>query len=222
MHAPKLRLPVGQISFFLGIDKVIVSGRRQYGRLHATLYPGFQINVFVERYIRPEVDQLNAGVPAADAVHASKALDDAHRVPVDVVVNQIVAVLKVLSLGNAVGRNQDIDIHLAVRHEEFSALGNRRKAGKHIVEGCRKLFYRALSVNASRDDGGIQSVARFQKGADLLIEILRGIGKCREDEYLFVSFVNRVLYFLRKQVKEFLQLAVVCGRTRRDQLNELV
>ena len=93
LHAPKLRLPVGQISFFLGIDEVIVSGRRQYGCLHATLHAGFQINVFVERYIRPEVDQLNAGIPAAYAVHATKALDDAHRVPVNVVVNQIVAVL---------------------------------------------------------------------------------------------------------------------------------
>ena len=140
----------------------------------------------------------------------------------NVVVNQIVAVLQVLSLGNAVGRNQDIDIHLAVRHEEFSALRNRRKASEHVVESCRKLFYRALSVHASRDDGGIQSVARFQKGADLLIEILRSIGKCREDEHFFVAFVNRVLYFLREQVKELLQLAVMCGRKLRDQLNELI
>ena len=140
----------------------------------------------------------------------------------DVVVDQIVAILQILSLGDAVGRNQDIDIHLAVRHEKFSALRNRRKAGKHVIEGCRKLLYRALSVNASRNDGGIQSVARFQKGADLLIEILRGIGKCREDEHFFVAFVNRVFYFFREQVKEFLQLAVVCGRKLRYQLNELI
>ena len=51
----------------------------------------------------------------ADAVDAAEALDDAHRVPVDVVVDEVVAVLKVLAFGDAVGADQQVDFAQAPR-----------------------------------------------------------------------------------------------------------
>ena len=63
--------------------------------LFRSLDPVFQVNVFVEVGSRPEIDELNFLVLAADTVDTAKALDDAHRVPVDVVVRQQVAILKI-------------------------------------------------------------------------------------------------------------------------------
>ena len=55
----------------------------------------FDIEKVVKRS-RGVSGQLNGGVGRADPVNPAKALHDAHRVPVDVVVDQVVAVLKVL------------------------------------------------------------------------------------------------------------------------------
>lgn len=45
----------------------------------------------------------------ADPVDPSEPLNDAHRVPVDVIVDAVVAVLEVLAFGDAVGGNQNVD-----------------------------------------------------------------------------------------------------------------
>jgi hypothetical protein len=47
---------------------------------------------------------------ASRAVDAAEALDDADRVPVDVVVDEPVAVLKVLAFGDAVGGDQQVEV----------------------------------------------------------------------------------------------------------------
>src|SRR6185312_13423719 len=75
----------------------------------------FQVDVFVEVGRGPEVDELDGRVGAADAVDAAETLDDAHRVPVDVVVDEVVAVLQVLAFGNAVGGDQQVDFAI-LRH----------------------------------------------------------------------------------------------------------
>ena len=56
-------------------------------------------------------------VGAADAIDAAEALDDADGIPVDVVVDEAVAVLKVLALGDAVGGDEQVDLALrGTRH----------------------------------------------------------------------------------------------------------
>ena len=52
-------------------------------------------------------------VGRADPVDAAEALDDADRVPVDVVVDELIAVLEVLPLGDAVGGDQEVDLAFA-------------------------------------------------------------------------------------------------------------
>jgi hypothetical protein len=51
----------------------------------------------------------------AETVDATETLDDAHRIPVDVVVDDGVAVLEVLALADAVGGDEQIEFAVAAR-----------------------------------------------------------------------------------------------------------
>jgi hypothetical protein len=53
---------------------------------------------------------LNAFIPRSDAINPSKALDDAYRIPMNVVIDKIIAVLQVLTLGNAVRANEQVNL----------------------------------------------------------------------------------------------------------------
>jgi len=66
-----------------------------------------ELKVFVYAGGRPEVDACDGGVRRADAVDTSKALDEADGIPVDVVIDDGGAVLKVLPLAEAVGGDED-------------------------------------------------------------------------------------------------------------------
>lgn len=100
LKAAQLFFAVGDIVGLCG-EHVVVAGRRHVGDHHPAFNPLFQVDVFVERDVGPIVHQLDAGVGRADTIHTPKALNDADRVPVDVVVDQVVAVLKVLAFGYA-------------------------------------------------------------------------------------------------------------------------
>ena len=93
-----------------GVEDVVVAGGGDVGNDHAVFDPFLEVDVLVQRDVGPVVDELDAGVDGADAVDPAEALNDADRVPVDVVVDQVVAVLKVLAFGDAVGANQEVDL----------------------------------------------------------------------------------------------------------------
>ena len=48
-------------------------------------------------------------VSASDTVNSSEPLDNANRVPMNVIVDEIVAILQVLTFGNTIGCNQNIN-----------------------------------------------------------------------------------------------------------------
>ena len=101
---------VFKITFFLGVDQVIVAGRGHDRNLHAGFHTAFQVDILVKVHIRPEVYELDMVVSAADTVNSPEPLDNADRVPMNVVVDEIVAILQVLTFGNTVGRNQNIKL----------------------------------------------------------------------------------------------------------------
>ena len=76
------------------LQDVVLGGGGDVHQRHARLDPVLEVDVFVEVGRRPEIDELDGLVRTADAVDTAEALDDAHRVPVDVVVDQLVAVLQ--------------------------------------------------------------------------------------------------------------------------------
>ena len=69
---------------------------------------------------------------AADTVDAPEPLDDAHRVPMNIVVNQVVAILQSLSFGDTVGRNEHVNLRRVFRKKNRLVLRNRREAGQYL------------------------------------------------------------------------------------------
>ncbi len=111
LELEQLLAPVLQVVHLVAglvLNDVLLAGGGDIQQHHAPAHPLLQVDVLVQLHVGPEVDQLDAGVGRADAVDAPEALDDAHRVPVDVVVDQTVAVLKVLAFGDAVGGDEQI------------------------------------------------------------------------------------------------------------------
>ena len=72
----------------LVLDDVLLAGGGDVEQHHAAADALFEVDVLLQLHVGPEVDELDALVGRADAVDAAEALDDAHRVPVDVVVDE--------------------------------------------------------------------------------------------------------------------------------------
>ena len=149
---------------------------------------------------------------AADTVDTPKTLDNTHRVPVNVVIDQIVAVLQILTLGNAVSGNKNINLLCTARHQHIPPLRNGREAGQHIVQGSFQPLNGRFSVNRPGNDSGIQTVFCFDIVCYLVIQILRRIGKRRENQHLFIAFVDGTVHFLVQQLQEILEFQIVFRR----------
>ena len=89
---------VFQITLFLRREKIVVACGRHDQRFHAQLHTRFQIDIRIEVEVRPEVDELDFIVAAANAVDPPEPLHQPHRVPVNVIVDQAIAVLQILTL----------------------------------------------------------------------------------------------------------------------------
>ena len=100
---------VFKVAFFLGVEKIIITGGGHYGNLHAGFHAAFQVDILVEIHIRPEVYKLDTVVSAADTVNSPEPLDNANGVPMNVIVDEVVAILQVLTFGNTIGCNQNIN-----------------------------------------------------------------------------------------------------------------
>jgi hypothetical protein len=97
---------------FLVFEHVVLEGSREIDKGHAGFDAVYQLDVFVEVFRGPEVHEVNGGVDAADPVNAAEALDDADGIPVDVVVDEGFAVLQILTLTDAIGGDEEIDLAL--------------------------------------------------------------------------------------------------------------
>ena len=103
--------------FFVG-ENIVVARSGHIDDFHSRFNPRFQIDILVKSNIRPEINKLNDLVPAADTVNSPEALNDANRVPMNIIIDKVVAVLQVLTFGDTVCRNQNINIDFrdAVKH----------------------------------------------------------------------------------------------------------
>ena len=192
----ELRTTIFKVAFFLGIDQVVVTGGGHDRNLHAGLHAAFQVDILVEVHIRPEVYKLDMVVFTADTVNSSEPLDNANRVPMNVVVDEVVAVLQVLTFGNTVSCNQNIKLVGASGQEYSFALRNRREAGQHRVEIGSELWNGSLTVNCAGDLCRFQPEILFRKSADVCKEIVCGIRECRENDDLLIARIDGMLDFL--------------------------
>ena len=123
----------------LGLDKVFLPGGRHIQQHHAAADPLLEVDVLLQLHVGPEVHQLDALVGGANAVDPAEALDDANRVPVDVVVDQLVAVLEVLTFGDAVGGDEQVDFAFAgqVGRPLLGPRRERREDAGEVSCACR-------------------------------------------------------------------------------------
>ena len=125
-----------QVFELAGIEKVVGLRGGKVDECHAGLDAQLDAEVVVEIGDRPEIDQLHGFIARADAVDTPEPLDDAHRIPVDVVVDQQVAVLKVLAFADAIRGDQQVDFLALVRKAGRligAAFGHRREVRQDVV-----------------------------------------------------------------------------------------
>ena len=113
----ELVLAVFQVTLLVLRQQVVIARTGEDGGLHTALYTTFQFDILVQFHIRPVVNQLNNIVSAADTIYTAETLDDADRIPMDIIVDQEITILQVLTLGNAVGGNQHINLLGGIREE---------------------------------------------------------------------------------------------------------
>src|SRR3546814_16183348 len=101
-------------------------------------------------------------------VCSSDLLDDAHRIPVDVVIHEEIAVLKVLAFGNAVRADEKVNLALA-RHFLRPLLGAGRKGAQdrtHIrAQAGQAGFVRA----GAADPGEVDAKRRMPPARTLAV-----------------------------------------------------
>ena len=205
----QLSFPVFQVALFLRIDQIVIACGGHDRNLHASFHAGFQVDVFIQRHIRPEVDQLDLCVAAANTVNTPKTLNDAHGVPVNIIVDQIIAILQVLAFGDTIRRNQNINFRCAAGHQHIPVFGYGRKAGKQVIQSPLQTLDGAAAIRTAGDNGRIQAILFLDKRRDVLIQVFSGIGKGREDHHFFVAGIDRILDFLGNQLHHRLQLGVI-------------
>ena len=93
LQALQLCLSVLKVGLFLVTEQIIIARSGHIHDFHTGFNSGFQVDIIVKGHIRPEIHKLNDLVVASDTVNTPETLNDTNRIPVNVVVDEIVAVL---------------------------------------------------------------------------------------------------------------------------------
>jgi len=167
----------------------------------------FEIDVFLQLHVRPEVDELDAGVWGPQPVDAPEALDDAHRVPVDVVVDEPVAVLKILAFRDAVGGDEQVQLAVA-RQVRRALLGAGREGAEQRAQISAQIRERGAVAAGPGDQGRVDAQVLLRPGCELCVEILGRVGEGGEDENFAVARIDRLAAFVLYDLAQRCQLGV--------------
>src|SRR5438034_6209813 len=123
---------------------------------------------------------MEAGIVGADAVNAPEPLHDADGVPMDVVVDEVVAVLEVLTLRNAIGADQDVDFPWFFGKDGgffLGARGEEREEGLEIVSATESGFRAASAGHFA----SVHAPALEEAGGQVFVKIIGGVGEGGEN-----------------------------------------
>ena len=87
----------------------------------------------------------------------------------DVVVDEVVAVLQVLSFADTVGGNEYVNLFLRFGKDGGTVFGQRREIGEDIVETHRELTDGATSFGRTRNQCRVQSAVVLDGACQLFI-----------------------------------------------------
>ena len=108
-------------------EHVVIAGSRHVRNHHAGFHAFLEVYVFVKGDVRPVIDELNMGVAGAYTVDTPKTLNNTHGVPVYVVIDQVVTVLKILPFRNTVRTDKQINLMRFTRQCQRLFFADRRK-----------------------------------------------------------------------------------------------
>ena len=133
LQTAELLLAISKVAALRG-QHVFIAGGHCIHNDHTVFHALFQIDIFIQGDVRPVVYQLDGLVARTNAVDTPETLNYAHRVPMDVVIDQVVAILKVLAFGNAVRADQQVQFMGVVRHGEGFFFGARREKCQQFLK----------------------------------------------------------------------------------------
>ena len=116
----KLVAAVFKITFLIAGQQIVVSCTCYHGCLHAALHTALEFDVIVKFNIRPIIDHLDDIISAAYTVDTSESLYNPHRIPMNIIIDQIVTILKILALTYTVCSYQDINFPVVTRINQIS------------------------------------------------------------------------------------------------------
>ncbi|MDT4859983.1 hypothetical protein FQZ97_945170 [compost metagenome] len=119
----------------------------------------------------------------------------------NVVVDQPVAVLQVLTFGNAVGGNQQIQ--LAFLGHVGRALFRAWREGRQY--GCQigtQAGDRSLVAAGAGDQGRLHTQGFIGPGGELLVQVARRVGKGSEDDDLAIARIDRALALISEHLAQ--------------------
>ena len=127
----------------------------------------------------------------------------------DVVVDQVVAVLQVLAFGDAVGGDQKVNVRgRQVGVEVVSLLRSRREATEQDIQIRRDAFV-ARHLFRPSDERAVPPMALLHVRPTVFVEVVRGVSKGREYDHFDVFRIERGRGLVVNQLDQSLEFLVL-------------
>ena len=104
----QLLTTIFEVAFLFGRNWIVIACRGHNRHFHTCLDTSFEVDIFVKVHIGPIVDKLYHFVARANTVDTPKTLNNAHWIPMYIVINQVITILQVLTFGDTIGGYQQI------------------------------------------------------------------------------------------------------------------
>ena len=130
-----------------------------------------------------------------------------------IIVNEIVAILKVLTFGDAVGGYKHINLFFEIGIKCVTLFRHRGEKSKHLVEV--KFFTQlqcASCLDVARNECSVDAVLVEYYLRNIVVDILSSVGERSKDNDFAVVAIDWVSEFVANVLQQLLQFTVVLRR----------
>ena len=127
----------------------------------------------------------------------------------NIVVNQIIAVLQVLTFRNTVSSNQKINLCFIIRHKQVLVLGYRREASQYRIQITSQFRNGSAALYRTRYHRCIESEILLYIFAYIIKQILSRISKSGKDNDFLIILIDWVLQFILDNPEQLLKFRII-------------